>query len=102
MLGYAAKADGMMDSLMPPDPCGPYAPTIVEEDTAAQADLWALNCGRIPTLAAIVANYVPGHPTMYWRQPDPLPHQPSPVPLGATLGYLTVAMLALVAAKGRM
>ena len=96
------KADGIAAMLMPADPCGAFAPIIVEADTVAQADLFDLHCGRVPTVAQMVAldaNYVPGHPTMHWDQPDPLP---SPVPLGATMGYLTVAMLALMAAKRRM
>ena len=88
-----ARADGIALSLMPADPCGVFAPAIVEDDTAAQADLFALNCGRIPTVAQMVNNYTPGHKTMFWRQPEPLP---SPVPLSTTMGYLTVAMMALM------
>lgn len=100
-LTTAAHADGF--ALAPVDPCYAdiFTPAIVEADTVAQADLYAMNCGRIPTVAQMVAldqNYTPGDPDMHWEQPPLLP--PAQVPLGATIGYLTAAMLALMAVKG--
>ena len=98
----SGKADGIAAMLMPADPCGAFAPVIVEADTVAQADLYAMNCGRIPTVAQMVAldqNYVPGHPAMHWAVPDPLP---SPVPLQGSLGFLSIAMFALWGVKRRM
>ena len=91
-----ARADGIALSLMPADPCGVFAPAIVEDDTAAQADLFALNCGKIPTVAQMVNNYTPGHKTMFWRQPEPLP---SPVPLPAA-GWLMLAGLGILTLRG--
>lgn len=89
-----ARADGIAESLMPADPCWTMALTadgmadfaiIDEADTMAQVELYADNCIPRPVMAA----YVPGHKTMFWRQPDPLP---SPVPLPAA-GWMMLAGL---------
>ena len=97
LLASPCHADGLALSLMPADPCGLFAPAIVEADIAAQADLFALNCGRIPPLIAYaVAGYVPGHKSMYWRQPEPMP---SPVPLPAA-GWMMMAGLGILTLRG--
>ena len=96
LLASPRHADGLALSLMPADPCGPFAPVIVEADTGAQAALYAAHCSVIPTVAQMVA-YVPRHPTRFWDQPEPLP---SPVPLPAA-GWLMLAALGALAMKGR-
>ena len=95
-LTTAAQADGLALSLMPVDNCwrDVFTPAIVEADTDAQRNRYAGLCGAIPKPALA---YVAGHPTRFWRVPEPLP---SPVPLGGSLPYLAVALMAFAMMKG--
>ncbi len=97
-----AQADGI--AIAPADPCWTdiFSPAIVEVDAAAQADLWAFHCGRIPSLVALDQNYVAGHPTMFWDQPPLLPQEPpAPVPLPAA-GWMMLAALGALAMRRKV
>jgi hypothetical protein len=99
-----ASADSIMSFIMgPPTPETCLTQLQIEATAHGDREAWPLyqllNGERCGFAVDLASNYIPGHPLYFWDQPEPLP---APVPLTGSLGFLSIAILALVAAKRRM
>lgn len=104
---HGAKADGIGENLVDIPPCweraftqadAPMLFAVVEDGPAQIARAAQINADNCAPVVALAQNYTPGHPTMYWHQPKPLP---SPVPLPST-GQMMLAGLGAIFARRLM